>query len=312
MQVFSDLSSIIKDKNTVLTIGTFDGIHLGHQKIIEKVKKKASLYAARDLVVTFNPHPKKILSKTGNIKILSTLKEKIATLENLGIENLFVIEFTREFSQLPAENFFTDYIINGTGVKEIIIGYDHHFGKGRSGGFETLMEMGQEHNFSVDRVGEVELNGDIISSTRIRSSLAGGEIGVVNSYLGRYYSFSGMVVRGDKRGRLLGFPTANIKIDEEDKLLPALGIYMVEFIARNNNYYGLLSIGRRPTFYNSGDIVPEVYVYDFDKDIYDEYVTVNVIERLRGEEKFSSAEELIEQMNKDKELGLEILSKLIN
>lgn len=312
MQVFSNLSLIKKDKNTVLTIGTFDGIHLGHQKIIEKVKKKASLNRARSLVVTFNPHPKKILSKAGNIKILSTLKEKITTLENLGIENLFVIEFTKEFSQIPAENFFTDYIIKGTGIKEIIIGYDHHFGKGRNGGFETLMEMGQEHNFSVDRVGEVEFGGDIISSTKIRSALAGGEIGIVNSYLGRYYTFGGTVVRGDRRGRLLGFPTANIKLDEEDKLLPALGIYMVEFIVSNNNYYGLLSIGRRPTFYNSGDIVPEVYVYDFDKEIYDEYVTVNVIERLRGEEKFSSAEELIEQMNKDKELGLEILSKLIN
>lgn len=312
MQVFSNLSLIKKDKNTVLTIGTFDGIHLGHQKIIEKVKKKASLNRARSLVVTFNPHPKKILSKAGNIKILSTLKEKITTLENLGIENLFVIEFTKEFSQIPAENFFTDYIIKGTGIKEIIIGYDHHFGKGRNGGFETLMEMGQGHNFSVDRVGEVEFGGDIISSTKIRSALAGGEIGIVNSYLGRYYTFGGTVVRGDRRGRLLGFPTANIKLDEEDKLLPALGIYMVEFIVSNNNYYGLLSIGRRPTFYNSGDIVPEVYVYDFDKEIYDEYVTVNVIERLRGEEKFSSAEELIEQMNKDKELGLEILSKLIN
>ena len=310
MQVFSSLSSIKKDENTVLTIGTFDGIHLGHQKIIEKVKKKASLYRARNLVVTFNPHPKKILSKAGSIKLLSTIKEKKETLENLGIENLFVIEFTKEFSQLPAEIFFTDYIINGTGVKEIIIGYDHHFGKGRSGGFETLMEMGKKNNFSVEKVGEVELDGDIISSTLIRNALTEGEIRLVNSYLGRHYSFSGTVVQGDRRGRLLGFPTANIQVDEEDKLLPALGIYMVEFLVNNNNFYGLLSIGRRPTFYNSGDIVPEVYVYDFNEEIYNEYVTVKVIERLRGEEKFSSAEELIEQMNKDKELGLEILSRL--
>jgi riboflavin kinase/FMN adenylyltransferase len=311
MQVFSNLSSIKKDKNTVLTIGTFDGIHLGHQKIIEKVKKKATEFRSRNLVITFDPHPQKILSKTGNIKILSTIKEKIAALENLGIENLFVIEFTKEFSQLPAEKFFSDYIINGTGVKEIIIGYDHHFGKGRSGGFETLKEMGEKNNFWVDRVEEVRHNGDTISSTKIRKALAGGNISLVNSYLGGYYTFSGIVVQGDKRGHLLGFPTANIRLDDEDKLLPALGIYIVEFIVNNNNYFGLLSVGRRPTFYSSGEIVPEVYVYDFNEDIYDKYVTVNVIERLRGEEKFSSAEELVKQMNKDKELGLEILSKLV-
>jgi riboflavin kinase/FMN adenylyltransferase len=310
MQVFSNLSSIKKDKNTVLTIGTFDGIHLGHQKIIEKVKKKATEFKSRNLVITFDPHPQKILSKKGNIKILSTIKEKIVTLENLGIENLFVIEFTKEFSQLPAEKFFSDYIINGTGVKEIIIGYDHHFGKGRSGGFETLKEMGEKNNFWVDRVDEVRHNGDTISSTKIREALAGGNISLVNLYLGGYYTFSGIVVQGDKRGHLLGFPTANIRLDDEDKLLPALGIYIVEFLVNNNNYFGLLSVGRRPTFYSSGEIVPEVYVYDFNEDIYDKYVTVNVIERLRGEEKFSSAEELIKQMNKDKELGLEILSKL--
>lgn len=310
MQVFRNLFSIKKDKNTVLTIGTFDGIHLGHQKIIEKVKKKASEFSARTLVITFDPHPQKVLSKIGSIKVLSTTKEKIAALKNLGIENLFVIEFTKEFSQIPAEKFLTDYIIDGIGVKEIIIGYDHHFGKGRSGGFETLKEMGVRNNFLVDRVDEVKLKGDTISSTKTRKALIEGDIRLANSYLGGYYPFSGIVVEGDKRGHLLGFPTANIRLDDEDKLLPALGIYIVEFIVHNNNYFGLLSVGKRPTFYNEGEIVPEVYIYDFDKDIYGEYVTVNVIERLRGEEKFSSAEELVEQMNKDKELGLEILSKL--
>ena len=312
MQVFHDLASIKKDKNTVLTIGTFDGIHLGHRNIIEKVKKNAKVYGARNFVVTFNPHPRKILSKANNIKILNTLREKISTLENLGIENVYVIEFTKEFSQLEAEKFFSDYIINGIGLKEIIIGYDYHFGKGRGGSIETLMKMGKENNFSVNQIEEIKIDGDTVSSTKIRNALAEGNIKLANKYLGEQYSFSGTVVTGDRRGRTLGFPTANIQLDDLEKILPAIGIYLVEILISGKPFFGLLSIGKRPTFYDEGKIIPEVYIYDFDEDIYDEYVTVNVIERLRGEEKFSSAEELIEQMNKDKESGLEILSKKIN
>jgi riboflavin kinase / FMN adenylyltransferase len=312
MQVFHDLASIKKDNNTVLTIGTFDGIHLGHRNIIEKVKKNATIYGARNFVVTFNPHPRKILSEANNIKILSTLREKTSALESLGIENLYVIEFTKEFSQLAAEKFFSDYIIKGIGLKEIIIGYDYHFGKGRGGSVETLMEMGKGNNFSVNQIEEIKIDGDTVSSTKIRNALVEGNIELANKYLGGQYSFSGIVVSGDRRGRTLGFPTANIQPDDPEKLLPALGIYLVEILISGKSFFGLLSVGKRPTFYDEGKIIPEVYIYDFDEDIYDEYVTVNVIERLRGEEKFSSAEELIEQMNKDKASGLEILSKKIN
>ncbi len=312
MQVYNDLFSIKKDENTVLTIGTFDGVHLGHQEIIGKVKKKAAELRARSFLVTFNPHPRNVLAEPGSVKILSTLKEKEEILQKLGIENLFVINFTKEFSQLPAEKFFSDYIINGIGLREIIIGYDFHFGKGRSGSIETIIEMGKKNNFNVNKVEEVTFNGNEISSTEIRKALTEGNIQQANELLGRNYSFSGTVVQGDKRGRTLGFPTANIKTDDEDKLLPSLGIYVVEFFVSGNKHYGLLSIGKRPTFYNEGNIVPEVYIYDFDEDIYDEYVTVNLIERLRGEEKFSSVEKLVVQMNKDKEAGLEILSKLVN
>ena len=312
MQVFRDLASIKKDKNTVLTIGTFDGIHLGHQNIIEEVKKNATAYGARNFVVTFNPHPRKILSEASNIKILSTLREKMTTLENLGVENLYVIEFTKEFSQLTAESFFSNYIINGIGIKEIIIGYDYHFGKGKGGSVETLMKMGKENDFSVSQIEEVKVKGNTVSSTKIRKALIEGDIQLASTYLGGHYSFSGVVVSGDRRGRTLGFPTANIQLDDPEKLLPALGIYVVEILIGGSNFFGLLSVGKRPTFYNEGAIVPEVYIYDFDEDIYGEYITINIIERLRGEEKFSSAEELIKQMNKDKESGLEILSKKIN
>jgi len=310
MEVFSDLTQIKRDENTVLTIGTFDGIHLGHREIIEQVKRKASGYGGRSFLVTFNPHPRKVVSNSGSLKILTTLDEKKEILEKSGIENLFVINFTKEFSQLSAEKFVTEYLVNGIGLREIIIGYDHHFGKGRSGSIETLYELGKENNFNVERVNEITVNGDKVSSTAIRNALADGNVKHANRLLGRYYSFSGIVVHGDKRGRTLGFPTANIKLDDDDKLLPGIGIYVVEFFVKGEKHYGLLSVGRRPTFYNAGNIVPEVYIYDFDQDIYDEFVSVNVIQRLRGEEKFSSVENLVAQMNKDKQTGLEVIKKL--
>jgi riboflavin kinase / FMN adenylyltransferase len=312
MQTFNDIASVTKDENTVLTLGTFDGIHLGHKKIIENVIKKASDYNARNFLVTFYPHPRNVLSKNNSIKILSTFREKAAVLENLGIENLLIIEFTNEFSKISAERFIKEYIVDRIGIKEIVIGYDHHFGKGRSGNIETLKKIGKESGFKVTPVDEVKFEDQTISSTKIRNELISGNINLANSMLGRYYSFSGTVVYGDKRGRSLGFPTANIELDDSDKLLPALGIYAVEFFTGAGKYYGLLSVGRRPTFYDAGNIVPEVYIFDFDKDIYNEYVTVNIVERIRGEEKFPTAEALVVQMKKDKEIGSEILSKLVN
>jgi riboflavin kinase / FMN adenylyltransferase len=310
MQLYNDLNSIEKDENTVLTIGTFDGIHLGHKEIIEKVKKKASVYGGRSFLVTFNPHPRKVVSKSGKVNILSTLKEKKRNSEQVGDREFVHYKFYKRFSQLSAEKFVNEYLIKGIGLREIVIGYDHHFGKGRGGSIETLIEMGKQNNFNVDRISEVTINGDKISSTAVRNALADGDIQHANNLLGRYYSFSGEVVHGDKRGRTLGFPTANIKLDDDDKLLPALGIYVVEFFVKGSKHFGLLSVGRRPTFYNEGNIVPEVYIYDFDEDIYDEFVTVNVIQRLRGEEKFPSVENLVAQMNKDKAAGLEVLNKL--
>lgn len=312
MRIYNDIISIEKDINTVLTLGTFDGVHKGHKKIIESVVNKSNENNARNFLITFYPHPRSVLLKNDSVRLLSTFREKTAALENLGIDNLLVVEFSKEFSKIPADEFIENYIVDKMGIKEIIIGYDHHFGKSRSGNVETLKKIGQEKGFLVTTVDEVKYEDITVSSSKIRKALIEGNIRIANSMLERYYSFSGTVVHGDKRGHLLGFPTANIEIDDNDKLLPALGIYAVEFIRKANKYYGLLSVGRRPTFYDAGNIVPEVYIYDFDEKIYGEYVTVNIIDRIRGEEKFSSAEELITQMNKDKEIGLEILSKLVN
>ncbi len=312
MKIFHEFSEIHKNQNTFLTIGSFDGIHLGHREIINRINEKASQNGGRSFLITFNLHPRSVLSKSSDVKILTTLREKSILLDSLGIENLLVIKFTKDFSQISADDFVVNYVIKHIGLKEIVIGHDHHFGKGRSGNETTLRKLGKENNFDVSIVGAHKLNDKIVSSSEIRSSLIDGNIKLTNTYLGRHYSFSGFVFEGDKRGRELGFPTANIKLEDDHKLLPALGVYAVEIMVDNNKYFGLLSVGKRPTFYEDGKVIPEVYIYDFSKDIYGKFVTVNIIEMIRGEIKYNSAGELIEQMNKDKEFGLEILSKLVS
>lgn len=312
MQIFNDLSKVSYDKNSIITLGTFDGIHLGHKKIIDGVVKKAADMGGRSFLITFFPHPRKVVSTENHIKLLSTPSEKAFMLGKLGIENLLVIKFSKEFSQLTPDMFIDKFIVNGIGASEVIIGYDHHFGKGRRGDIDFLIDKGKESGFGVTVIPAYNIDDTSVSSSKIRRAISEGDISLANKYLGRYYSFTGRVIQGDKRGRGLGFPTANMQIDDEDKLLPAIGIYAVECIVENKKHYGLLSVGKRPTFYTSGEIVPEVYIFDFDRDIYDKEVTVNVVERIRGEEKFSSVEELIEKMQSDKKIGMEIFNKLIN
>jgi riboflavin kinase/FMN adenylyltransferase len=309
MRIYRDLSEVNRSENTILTLGIFDGVHLGHKKIIEKLKRKAASLKCRNFLITFSPHPKNVISGNNDVSLLTSIDEKITLFEEAGIENLLIVNFTKEFSQLSSEKFFKDIIIEKIGIKEIVVGYDHHFGKGRNGDVNTLRKMGIEFGFDVTTVEALKINGEPVNSTKIRKTLAAGDMKTAASFLGRHYSFEGLVVRGDQRGRLLGFPTANIKIDGQEKLLPSLGIYAVEFIFDNQVYKGLLSIGIRPTFCDSGSIIPEVYLYDFDKDIYGKNVTVRIIDWIRGEEKFPSAEALIEQMHKDKIKGLEIFKK---
>lgn len=312
MQVFRSLKEVSFDKKSVLTLGTFDGIHLGHQQIISKVIEDGKAEDLRTFVLTFEPHPLSVLSKGYDIKILSTLEEKIKIFESLGIENLFVINFTKEFSQLSPKDFIEQYLVNGIGCEKIVIGYDHHFGKGRGGNVDILNESGEKNEFKTDLVDSFSVNENIISSTKIRKALLAGEVSSASEMLGRYYSFSGVVVGGDKRGRELGYPTANIQMQDKSKLLPAIGIYAVRVILSGKSHNGLLSIGSRPTFYDDGDVVTEVYIIDFNKEIYGEKITIEVVERLRGEQKFNSTEELISQMDKDKENGIKILKQIIN
>ncbi len=312
MRIYQDLTEVSHNKNSVVTLGTFDGVHLGHRKIIDEVVKKAALLGGRSFLVTFYPHPRKIISRENKIELLSTPSEKVKMIESCGIENMLIIKFTKEFSQLDPDKFLEKYIVDGIGAREVVIGYDHHFGKGRGGDINSLKKKGYNSGFEVTVIPACNIDGVAISSSNIRKAISEGDIKRANKFIGRFYSFGGKVIRGDKRGRELGFPTANLDVENNDKLLPAIGIYAVEFIVKEKKHFGLLSVGKRPTFYASGDIVPEVYIYDFDENNYDEFVTVNVVERIRGEEKFSSADELVKQMNNDKKIGIEILKKLNN
>jgi riboflavin kinase/FMN adenylyltransferase len=312
MKIIKDLQEIKRDQNSVITLGTFDGLHLGHQQIVDTVIQKSRQSAGRSFLITFDPHPRKIIPGRNDVKILSTLDEKIVILEELGLENLYVINFTQEFSRQSPEAFVEKYLVNGIGLKEVVIGYDHHFGKERDGNFELLQKLGYKFHFSVTLIPEYSVDGETMSSTKIRNALLTGDVLKAEKMLGRHYSFKGTIVHGDGRGRQLGFPTANLVVDNEDKLIPAKGIYAAECIVENEKYFGLLSLGSRPTFHKDGEVIPEFYIFDFDKDIYDEVMQVNMVEKIRNEEKFNAVDELIIRMKKDEETGRKILSKQIN
>ncbi|MCX6152117.1 MAG: bifunctional riboflavin kinase/FAD synthetase [Ignavibacteriales bacterium] len=312
MKIFQDILQVSKKKNTVLTIGTFDGFHLGHQKIMEQVIIDTNGRGGRSLVITFEPHPRNVISKDYNLKLLTSTEEKISLIKKAGIENILIIKFSEEFSKLTAEEFIRDYIVAKIGASELVIGHDHRLGRDRIGDESKLKELGKQFSFDVAPVNAVKINGEIVSSTIIRAALLEGNIDKANAFLGRSYSFSGKVVTGAMRGRELGFPTANIELDENQKLVPANGIYIVEFFVNSKKHFGLMNIGTRPTFEDSLKVVIEVYLYDFNNDIYGKNVSVNIIHRMREELKYPAKEELIAQMEIDKIKGLEIIKRLTN
>jgi len=312
MKIYTGIEQITKNKNTVLTIGTFDGFHLGHKEIIRKVVESSKNRNCRNFVITFEPHPRSVVLKSSEVKLLTTINEKLDLFEKAGIENVLIINFTLDFSQVTAEDFVVDYIVNKIGVSSIILGHDHKLGKDRSGDEGKLKELGSKYHFDVEPVSAVEINGEVVSSTKIRNALFNCELDKANNFLGRNYTIKGKVVEGDKRGRTLGFPTANVNPDDIQKIIPANGIYLVEFEVKQQKLFGLMSIGTRPTFDNSNKVVLEAYLYDFSGDIYGEDASVSLLRRMRDEIKYSSKEELIDQMEIDKLNGKELIKNLTN
>jgi riboflavin kinase / FMN adenylyltransferase len=319
MKIIQSTSEITRNKDSVISIGTFDGVHLAHQKIIREVILRAKERNGQSVIVTFNPHPKEVVgkNKSGNgadkpntVSLLTTHEEKIELLSRLGVDVTFVVPFTYEFSRKPFREFYADYIVNGIGVSEVIEGYDHGFGRDREAGLAQLLALGREFGFSVVAEKQYFADGELVSSSRIRTLLQEGEVVKANGLLGRRYSFTGAVIAGDGRGKTLGFPTANIAVNDQRKILPGNGVYAVKVFIDGALHAGLMSIGVLPTFYDHHAPVCEVYLYDFDNDIYGRSVTVECLQKIRGEKRFGSAEELVKEMNNDKRIGKNIFENI--
>ena len=303
MKTFNNIDACQNLKNPVLTLGMFDGIHIGHQAIISQLNEIAKIINGESILLTFEPHPRVVLGKgADDLMLLTTLDEKIELLEKVGLGNLILHPFTQEFADLSSEEFVKELLVDKIGIHTIVIGYDHHFGKNRQGNFEQLNKLSKKYGFQVVKIEEVKSDDNHISSTQIRNALLEGNLDFANSGLGRNYSMTGKVIHGDKIGRTLGFPTANLEI-EKYKLIPGNGVYVVKVSRNNSIYKGLLSIGTRPTVTNSNEKRVEVYILDFDQNIYDELISVELLHKIRDDQKFDSMEELVDQMNEDKKFA---------
>lgn len=298
------------NKESVVTVGTFDGIHLGHKKIISDLQEIKNRKNLRSVVVTFDPHPQLILkNKHHAIKLLSTKEEKLEKFKELGVDLVYILNFTKEFAEISAEDFFKRYLIEKTGLTDIVLGYDHNFGKNREGNFESLKEFGGKYGFGVHKVDEFKINGDRVNSTTIRNFLTEGNVSKASFLLGDNYYFSGKVIYGDKRGSSIGFPTANIEPLSEHKLIPKNGVYFVRAEVKEKKFFGMMNIGNRPTIAENTEIFIEVNLFGFSENIYGETVKIEFIEFLRDEKKFSSLEELVSQLKKDKETCYGLMKK---
>jgi riboflavin kinase/FMN adenylyltransferase len=296
------------DPKSAVTVGTFDGLHLGHRKIIDTVVNTGNENNLRKVVVTFEPHPRLVLKKEdkpSNIKILTTLEEKIASFESQGIDAVYVINFTKEFASTSAVEFYKNYLIEKIGISHLVVGYDHMFGKNREGSIVTIKLLSEQYKFKVQRVEEFKLNDHIVSSTLIRKLLLETNVKEASELLGRNYRLKGNVTNGDKRGIIIGFPTANIIPSDPNKLIPGIGVYSVRVLINDKEYLGMMNIGNRPTVNDSKDVYLEIHILDFSRDIYGETLTVEFIDFLRNEKKFDSLDELKVQLIKDKQTILE-------
>ncbi len=294
----------------ILTIGTFDGVHIGHQKILKRVVALAQEEDLVPTVLTLFPHPRMVLQKDNSIKLLNTIDERIQLLKNLGIEEVIVKEFTKEFANLSAKDYVEHILVDELNTKQIVIGYDHHFGKNRSANIDDLKVFAKAFNFKVEEISAQEIEDVTVSSTKIRNALNNGHIEIANSYLGYNYFISGDVVKGKGIGRTLDYPTANIDIKESYKLIPRDGVYVVKSEIEGLTIYGMMNIGTNPTVDGKTRSI-EVHFFDFDKDIYGETLRIEFLHWLRSEQKFENLEALQKQLSNDMTNALEHI-KTIN
>jgi riboflavin kinase/FMN adenylyltransferase len=307
MKIYHTLDDFIRLECAVVTSGTFDGVHLGHQKILSRLKEVAEKNSGETVVITFWPHPRLVLRpEDQSLKLLNTFEEKAGLLKEQGIQHLLRIPFTKEFSQLTSLQFIKSILVDRIGTRKLVIGYDHRFGKNREGSFEELKSNGPQYGFEVEEIPRQDIDHIGVSSSKIRKALEAGDVVTATHLLGQPYSLTGRVVKGNRLGRVLGFPTANIDVDSHYKLIPSAGIYAVTVQHAEKKYNGMLYIGTRPTVEGAGPSI-EVNIFDFNKDIYGEEIKVHFIKLLRLDSKFKDLEELKEQLHKDKDEAMRAL-----
>jgi riboflavin kinase/FMN adenylyltransferase len=299
MKRFNNINEFNCKKSTIITIGTFDGVHLGHQKILKKLNIEAENNGLESSVLTFFPHPRTVLNPDSSLKLINTIEERISLFKKSKIDNLIVHPFTKEFSELDSEDYVKNILVDQLKAKIVLIGYDHKFGKNRTADINNLKEYGIKYNFEVIEIKAEEINDIAISSTKIRNSIEEGDIQLTNSYLGYEFSFFGKVVKGNSIGKTLGFPTANIKIGTDLKLIPKNGVYLISTIINQKIIFGMMNIGIKPTT-NENTKSIEVNLFDFNQDLYDTNITIYIKQFLREEIKFDSLNELKLQIEKDK------------
>ncbi len=307
MSKIKNISNYQSAHPAVVTIGTFDGVHIGHQKIIKHLIQTGQDEYLRSVVLTFFPHPRMVLQKDADIKLINTINERRTILEGMGIDFLLIKNFTKAFSRLSAEDFVKQVLVDTLNAKKVIIGYDHRFGRNRNANIDDLKHYGKVYDFTVEEIPAQDIDDVSVSSTKIRNALLQGNIKKANAYLGYYFSLTGTVVKGRSLGKKIGFPTANIAIKETYKLIPKQGAYVVRATINNILVYGMMNIGTNPTVNGKTESI-EVHFFNFDKTIYDKTLNIEVLHRLRDEQKFDSIDALKAQLEKDKNVSIKYLN----
>ena len=301
MRIYHHISELSNLTNSIVTIGTFDGVHLGHQQIIKRLVELKKKQGGEIVLFTFAPHPRKVLfPEQSDLKLITTTQEKCELLQQFGVDHVLVYPFTKAFSQMQAQDYISDIIAKGLKTKTLVIGYDHRFGSNREGNIETLKQFASTHQFNVEEIPAQEINQLNISSTRIRKAIDEGDVKTANEFLGYSFFVTGTVIKGKQLGRTIGYPTANIFIEDADKLIPKIGVYAVNVILNGITYKGMLNVGTNPTTDADTKIKIEVNIFDFDEDIYGKTLKVEFVKWIRNEEKFANLDELKQALANDK------------
>ena len=313
MKIFNSINDFSCSKKTVLTLGTFDGVHIGHKKILERVTQNTNPDTSggkyQSLVLTFFPHPRMVLQGQSDVKLLNTISEKIELLEMMGVQNLVIHPFDESFSKLTAQEFVKTVLVDKFDIQKIIIGHDHRFGRNRTANIDDLITFGKEYGFEVEQISVQEIKEVSISSTKIRNALTEGNMALANEYLGYDYFLTGTILKGKQLGRTIGFPTANLQIEEDYKLIPRNGAYVVKSSINQKTVFGMMNIGYNPTM-DGENLSVEIHYFDFEADLYDQKISVSILEYLRPETKFDSVDLLKTQLEKDKKTALDYIKSL--